>query len=57
MINPLLPTETEGVETKTVTKEGVLENKTTGTDTEVILNNTYIGEENVKTFWKFIFHN
>ena len=48
VINPLLPTETEGVETKTVTKEGVLENKTTGTDTEVILNNTYIGEENVK---------
>lgn len=48
VINPILPTETEGVETKTVTKEGVLENKTTGTDTEVILNNTYIGEENVK---------
>ena len=48
VINPLLPTETEGVETKTVTKEGVLEDKTTGTDTEVILNNTYIGEENVK---------
>ena len=48
VINPLLPIENEGVEVKTVTKEGALENKTTGTDTEVILNNTYIGEENIK---------
>ena len=35
-------------EVKVINKEGVLEDKTTGTDTEVILNNTYIGEENVK---------